>query len=174
MSLHEEVRELFDDVQSSAHRTLSALYGPGLHVWRVKDRNLYKREWMRAVRAKLPRKRSYVCRRCDGTGHNQRTCESAGMRLLHLTEPTELIAFVNGLLHRHRHTSGTGFKASWQPKSTWVEEHTIVAVRHDDNEGGHLIGLLELNVLDVRVAYAFKTYQGLMNALAARLRERFR
>jgi hypothetical protein len=93
------------------------------------------------------------------------------MRVLH---PTEFIEFVNNLLYRHRHTSGDGFVAQWQPKSMWVEEHTVVAVRRMEDDGGHLIGLLELNALDVRVSYAFKTYRGLMDAVAARLRERFR
>ena len=87
--------------------------------------------------------------------------------------PSEWLKLTNDLLYKHRHTSGDGFNATWQPKSTWVEEHTVIAVRRDEDDGGHLVGLLERNVFGIKVAYAFSTYRGLMLAVAARVQERF-
>lgn len=165
----DEVREIFDQAQDLPGRMHASAHGLSLRVGEdSKDRRVYKREWMRSARALLPRKVVQQCGRCGGVGHNSRTCEAVGMR----GDPSEWLELVNDLLYRHRHTSGDGFKATWQPKSTWVEEHTVIAVRRDDDDGGHLVGLLERTVCGTRVSYAFSTYRGLMQAIAARLQER--
>ena len=88
-------------------------------------------------------------------------------------DPSEWLKLTNDLLYKHRHTSGDGFRATWQPKSMHVEEHTVIAVRRDEDDGGHLGGLLERNGFGSKGSYAFSTYRGLMLAVAARVQERF-
>jgi hypothetical protein len=168
MGLREEIAEIFDE---AAADPITLLHAEGVRIgcdtWL--DRREYKRKWMRRHRAGYtPRKPPQHCRLCGEPGHNRRGCSTPRVQNVH--DAAEYVTYARWFFR------GTALEVALQPFNPRIDKEGSerLTVRQMADDGGHLVGLLELDVLDVRVTYAVKAHQQVLDALAARLRERFR
>ena len=85
----------------------------------------------------------------------------------------QLVDFLRSVLYLARRDE---FVLALEPFNPRIQDEGthVISVRCTEDDGRHLVGLIELTEFAVRVTYARQTHRGLMDHLVARLRERFR